>query len=64
MFKASVKINSKVKKGDVLGNITDPYGKMNYFVKADNSGYIINVNEAPVVYQGDALFHITTKLKR
>lgn len=64
MFKASIKINSKVKKGDVLGNITDPYGKINYFVKAYNAGYIINVNEAPIVYQGDALFHITTKLKR
>lgn len=64
MFKASVKINTKVEKGDVLGNITDPYGKMNYFVKANHPGYIINVNELPVVYQGDALFHITTKLKR
>lgn len=63
MFKASAKISSKVKKGDILGNITDPYGKFNYFVKADNSGYIINVNEAPIVYQGDALFHISTKLK-
>ncbi len=62
MFKASVKISSKVQKGDILGNITDPYGKFNYFVKADNPGYIINVNEAPIVYQGDALFHITTKL--
>ncbi|NMH87450.1 succinylglutamate desuccinylase/aspartoacylase family protein [Flavivirga algicola] len=62
MFKASVKISSKVQKGDILGNITDPYGKFNYFVKADNSGYIINVNEAPIVYQGDALFHISTKL--
>ncbi|MFD1161615.1 succinylglutamate desuccinylase/aspartoacylase family protein [Hwangdonia seohaensis] len=64
MFKASVKINAKVEKGDLLGNITDPYGKMNYFVKADHTGYIINVNQSPVVYQGDALFHITTKLKR
>ncbi|MFD1614583.1 succinylglutamate desuccinylase/aspartoacylase family protein [Gelatiniphilus marinus] len=64
MFKASVKINAKVEKGDLLGNITDPYGKMNYFVKADYSGYIINVNESPVVYQGDALFHITKKLIR
>ncbi len=63
MFKPSIKISSKVKKGDVLGNITDPYGKFNYFVKADNSGYIINVNEAPIVYQGDALFHISTTLK-
>lgn len=63
MFKATIKISSKVEKGDILGNITDPYGKFNYFVKADNSGYIINVNEAPIVYQGDALFHITTALK-
>lgn len=64
MFKASIQIGTQVKKGDVLGNITDPYGKLNYFVKAQNSGYIINVNESPIVYQGDALFHISTKLKR
>ncbi|WP_055444318.1 succinylglutamate desuccinylase/aspartoacylase family protein [Lacinutrix himadriensis] len=62
MFKASIPINSMVKKGDVLGNITDPYGKFNHFVKASNTGYIINVNELPIVYQGDALFHISTEL--
>lgn len=64
MFKASIAISTKVKKGDVLGNITDPYGKLNHFVKAEKTGYIINVNESPIVYQGDALFHISTKLKR
>ncbi len=63
MFKASIAIGSKVRKNDILGNITDPYGKFNYFVKASNAGYIINVNESPIVYQGDALFHISTKLK-
>ena len=63
MFKASVSINSKVEKDDILGNITDPYGKFNHFVKSTHSGYIINVNESPIVYQGDALFHITTELK-
>ncbi|WP_242133850.1 succinylglutamate desuccinylase/aspartoacylase family protein [Aestuariivivens marinum] len=64
MFKTSVTIGSKVKKEDIIGNITDPYGKFNFFVRALNSGYIININESPIVYQGDALFHITTKLKR
>lgn len=64
MFRATIPIGSLVKKSDVLGYITDPYGKFNYAVKAPNSGYIINVNESPIVYQGDALFHITTKLKR
>ncbi|WP_452220027.1 succinylglutamate desuccinylase/aspartoacylase family protein [Lacinutrix salivirga] len=59
MFKATIPINEKVVKGQNIGNITDPYGKFNHFVKADYSGYIINVNESPVVYQGDALFHIS-----
>ena len=62
MFKVATSITSKVKKGEVIGNITDPYGKFNHFVKADNTGYIININQSPIVYQGDALFHITTKL--
>lgn len=63
MFKPSINVSAKVTKGDILGNITDPYGKFNHFVKASRSGYIINVNESPIVYQGDALFHITKKLK-
>lgn len=64
MFKATITINSKVKKGDDLGNITDPYGSFNHFVKAPNDGYIININESPIIYQGDAIFHISTKVKQ
>ncbi len=62
MFRASVVVNKEVNKGDVIGHITDPFGKFHHFVKAENSGYIFNVNEAPIVYKGDALFHISTKL--
>lgn len=62
MFKATVSVNSLVNKGDVLGHITDPYGSFNHFVKAPNDGYIFNVNESPIIYQGDAIFHISTKL--
>lgn len=62
MFKAAIAINSKVKKGDVLGHITDPYGSFNHFVKAPNDGYIFNVNQSPLVYQGDAIFHISTQI--
>lgn len=62
MFRASTLINKKVSKGDIIGHITDPFGKFHHFVKAENSGYIFNVNEAPIVYKGDALFHISTKL--
>ncbi|MGJ8549004.1 succinylglutamate desuccinylase/aspartoacylase family protein [Winogradskyella wichelsiae] len=63
MFKAIVTINSEVKKGDILGNITDPYGSFNYFVKAPNDGYVFNINESPIIYQGDAIFHISTKVR-
>ncbi|MFT5242714.1 MAG: putative deacylase, partial [Glaciecola sp.] len=63
MFRPTVAINSYVEKNDVLGNITDPYGSFNHFVKAPNSGYIFNVNESPIIYQGDAIFHISTRLE-
>lgn len=63
MFRASIEINKAVNKGAIIGHITDPYGKFHHFIKADRSGYIFNVNEAPIVYKGDALFRISTKLK-
>ena len=62
MFRASALINKSVTKGDIIGHITDPYGNFHHFVKAENTGYIFNVNEAPIVYKGDALFRISTKL--
>jgi hypothetical protein len=43
--------------------ISDPFGKVEHKLKAPNDGYIINVNDAPIVYQGDAVFHISTKLE-
>ncbi len=60
MFKPAVKVGSLVKHGEVIGHITDPYGKVHYWIKSTNTGYVFNVNEAPLVYQGDALFHIST----
>ena len=63
MFKSIVTVNTKVNVDDVLGQITDPYGKIYHEVKSTIEGYIINVNEASLVYQGDALFHITRQVK-
>ena len=48
-----------VEKGEYIATITDPYGKLRHRVKAPNEGYIINVNESPIVYQGDAIFHLS-----
>lgn len=63
MFKPKVRLHTEVKRGDVLGHITDPYGSFNYIVKAPSEGYIFNVNESPIIYQGDAIFHISTELE-
>ena len=47
-----------VAKGTHIATITDPYGTMSHEVKANKQGYILNINEAPIVYQGDAIFNI------
>ncbi|MGY5850665.1 succinylglutamate desuccinylase/aspartoacylase family protein [Salegentibacter sp. F14] len=52
-----------VEKGEYIGTITDPYGKFRHKIKASNTGYILNVNESPIVYQGDAIFHISLPQK-
>ncbi|WP_299435309.1 succinylglutamate desuccinylase/aspartoacylase family protein [uncultured Aquimarina sp.] len=57
-----IPIGKHVDKGEILATITDPYGKMRHVVKATNPGYIINVNESPIVYKGDAIFRITREL--
>jgi len=53
-----------VKAGEHIATITDPYGKFKHQVKAPHNGYLINVNEASLVYQGDAIFNISTDGKR
>jgi predicted deacylase len=62
MFQSRVHAGQFVTKGEVIAIITDPFGKFEQKVKAPNSGYIINANDGPIVYQGDAIFHITQKM--
>ncbi len=59
MFQSKVHAGQFVTKGDVIAIVTDPFGKYEQNVKAPNTGYIINANDASIVYQGDAIFHIT-----
>lgn len=62
LFHGLVKIGQFVEKGVVLATISDPYGKIEHKLKAPNSGYLINVNDAPIVYQGDAIYHLSNQL--
>lgn len=47
-----------VEKNKVIGAITDPFGDFYSQIKSPVDGYIISVNNNPVVNQGDALMHI------
>jgi uncharacterized protein len=42
-----------------LAIITDPFGKFEQKVKAPHEGYVINANHSPIVYEGDAIYHIS-----
>jgi hypothetical protein len=47
-----------VHRGEALGVINDPHGEGAKKVVASRDGYIIGHNNAAVVSQGDALFHV------
>ena len=57
IFNLKIKNGTKVKKGKILGYIMDTYGETRFAVKAPKDGYIIAVNNFPVINMGDALFH-------
>lgn len=54
---AQARNGSFVKKGEVLGVISDPYGEYERPIKASHDCYVLSVNNNPVVNRGDALFH-------
>jgi len=63
IFEWSQESGCKVGVGEPLGAIRDPYGEFEVIIKATREGYIIGHNNAPVVNQGDALFHIGYQLE-
>jgi predicted deacylase len=58
LWRSYVHIGEYVKKNQNIGSITDPYGEMEVRMNAPTSGYIVGLNNMPVVNQGDALMHI------
>jgi uncharacterized protein len=47
-----------VNKGEIIGEVNDLHGIASVPVQANRDGYLIGHNNAAVVNQGDALFHI------
>lgn len=58
MFIPQIENGQSVKKGEVLGLVTDTFARKNKKVKAPFDGHIICINHQAVINQGDALFHI------
>ena len=59
MFHRFVTLGEKVIKGAELGSVSGPFGYFERKIKAPFTGYVICINEAPIVTQGDAIFHIS-----
>ena len=58
IFRSIVAIGEKIHKNQVLGYIADPFGELEYRVKAINDGYVIGINNLCVITKGEALIHI------
>lgn len=63
MFHPGIEVGQKVEKGAVLGSISGPFGYFERNIKARDSGYILCINESPIVNQGDAIFHIAIDIE-
>lgn len=58
ILRAVVTLGDMVEKGDVVGYISTPAGKTDTIVEAPSSGIIIGRTNIPLIYEGEALFHI------
>ena len=58
LFHMNASNGAYVEKGDLLGVICNPFGGIEHQIFATVDGYIVGVNNQPVVNQGDALIHI------
>ncbi len=58
LFRTTKKYGSFVEKNQVIGTISGPFGDMEMELISPEYGFIIGINNQPVVNEGDALIHI------
>lgn len=58
LFRTSKKYGTYFEENDIIGTISDPYGEEEVELIAPYNGFIIAVNNSPVINEGDALIHI------
>ncbi len=58
VLRRAVALGKQVRKGDRMGAIADPFGGNEVEIHAPVEGIVIGGTNLPLVYEGDALFHI------
>jgi predicted deacylase len=58
LFQPNVECGQLVHRGEWVGTITDPFGEFKEEVKSTQTGYVIGMNNGPVINAGDALMHL------
>ena len=58
ILRTIVPLGAQVNRKEVIGWVSDPFGKEELPVKASASGIVIGRTNLPLVHEGEALFHI------
>ena len=58
LFQTLVQSGEYVKKNQLVGHITDPFGEFSVMLKAPSDGYVIGLQNDPILHMGDAVMHI------
>ena len=58
VLRALVRLGTRVREGDLLGVIADPFGVSETQVLASEAGVVIGRTQLPLVHAGEALFHV------
>jgi len=58
LFQPVVASGQLIQKNQLIGSLTDPFGEFKEQIKSPSMGYVVGLNNNPVVNAGDALLHI------
>ena len=58
ILRAQSKLGTMVRKGEILGVVADPTGESEMVLEAPFDGVVIGRTNLPLVFEGEALFHV------
>lgn len=58
LFQSTIACGDLIERNQVVGTLTDPFGEFKEKIKSPATGYVVGLNNNPVVNAGDALVHI------